>query len=282
MTELELRQFISNVGLVETHAQFHKFSGGLHNSVWRVDTGDSCLVAKLFAMPTAGTLFPNLPEKEAEALRRLEGLDVAPNLVGFWPEVKLLVYDYVEGEMWDGDVVGAAHLLLRKEVADPTGFRRVSLTCEDILSEGDEFFVRCKNKPKEFRPHPIAISVPEKLSLIHTDVGVNLVGSGGGLRLIDWQCPAVGDICEGIYSFLSPAFQILGERPQLSGEQIKSFWDTLDRPDLARRYSKLRAAFAWRFAGYCAWRAEILDDKDICGRYRFALSAELKYMEDFV
>jgi thiamine kinase len=80
--------------------------------------------------------------------------------------------------------------------------------------------------------------------LIHTDVGVNLVGSGGGLRLIDWQCPAVGDICEGIYSFLSPAFQILGERPQLSDEQIKSFWDTLDRPDLARRYSKLRAAFA--------------------------------------
>ena len=255
MTELELRQFISNVGLVETHAQFHKFSGGLHNSVWRVDTGDSCLVAKLFAMPTAGTLFPNLPEKEAEALRRLEGLDVAPNLVGFWPEVKLLVYDYVEGEMWDGDVVGAAHLLLRKEVADPTGFRRVSLTCENILAEGDAFFVRCKNKPKEFRPCPVAISIPEKLSLIHTDVGVNLVGSGGGLRLIDWQCPAAGDICEDIYSFLSPAFQILGERPQLSDEQIKSFWDTLNRPDLARRYSKLRAAFAWRFAGYCAWRA---------------------------
>ena len=282
MTELELRQFLSNVGLVGTHTQFHKFSGGLHNSVWRMDTGDRRLVAKEFAASSIGTLFPNLPEHEAEALRRLDGLDVAPTLVGFWPEVKLLVYDYIEGEMWDGDVVGAAHLLLRKEVADPTGFRSVSLTCANILAEGDAFFVRCKNRPKGFRPRPVAMSIPKKLSLIHTDVGVNLVGSGVGLRLIDWQCPAVGDICEDINSFLSPAFQILGERPQLSAEQIKSFWDTLGRPDLARRYSNLRAAFAWRFAGYCAWRAEILDDTDICARYRFALSAELKYMEDFV
>jgi hypothetical protein len=36
-----------------------------------------------------GTLFPNLSADEAEALRRLTGLDVAPELVWFWPKASL-------------------------------------------------------------------------------------------------------------------------------------------------------------------------------------------------
>ena len=71
MTELEIWKFMSNVGLVGTHAQFHKFSGGLHNSVWHVDTGYSSLVAKEYTTSTISPLFPNLPDKEAEALRRV-------------------------------------------------------------------------------------------------------------------------------------------------------------------------------------------------------------------
>jgi hypothetical protein len=119
---------------------------------------------------------------------------------------------------------------------------------------------------------------PQKLSLIHTDIGLNLVGSGSNLRLIDWQCPAIGDICEDIYSFLSPAFQILGERAPLTDAQIRDFWDTLARPDLEERYALLRPAYAWRFAGYCAWRADVLEDAAICARYRRALAEELIYM----
>ena len=87
-----------------------------------------------------GTLFPNLPRDEAEALRRLAGLDVAPDLVGFWPDASLLVYDFVEGDMWDGDMASVARLLLRKEAADPTGFRTVPLTIPDIIAEGDALF----------------------------------------------------------------------------------------------------------------------------------------------
>ena len=130
-----------------------------------------------------------------------------------------------------------------RRLQTPTGFRTVPLTSEDILTEGDLLFARCDNEAMEFRPKPIAISKLEKLSLIHTDVGVNLVGAGTGLRLIDWQCPAIGDICEDIYSFLSPAFQILGGRPPLTDEQISIFWNALDRPNLAHRYDQLRGFF---------------------------------------
>ncbi len=83
MTEAELRRFLSNVGLVGSNAQLHKFNGGLHNSVWRVSTCDRRLVAKEYSTAVTGTLFPNTPEDEAEALHRLAGLKVAPNLVGF-------------------------------------------------------------------------------------------------------------------------------------------------------------------------------------------------------
>ena len=280
MTEADLNIFLTGVGLVNEQARFSELTGGFHNAVWLVEIGDRRLVAKYFSESMTGTLFPNLPMDEAEALRRLEGLDVAPRLVGFWPEVSLLVYEYVQGTMWNSDMVGVAELLLRKEAADPTGFRTVSLRSEDILMEGDLLFARCASEAVEFRPKPMAIPKLEKLSLIHTDVGVNLVGTGAGLRLIDWQCPAIGDICEDIYSFLSPAFQILGGRLPLTDEQISIFWNALDRCDIAHRYDQLRASFAWRFSGYCAWQEQVLEDPNICSKYSRALEVELAYIKD--
>lgn len=213
MTEAELRQFLCNHDLADSQTNFTKLKGGYLNTVWRVDTPNRCLVAKEFAEPMTGTLFPNLPEDEAEALHRLAGLDVAPDLVGFWPDVSLLVYDFVEGEMWDSDMQGVAQLLLRKEAADPSGFRSRAAQCRGYHCEGDALFDRCTSPPEAASPLRTEVPPPKKRSLIHTDIGVNLVGAGSGLRLIDWQCPAISDICEDIYSFLSPAFQILAERP---------------------------------------------------------------------
>jgi thiamine kinase len=278
LTEVELRRFLTKHGLADSWTEFRKLKGGYLNSVWRVDAPDRCLVAKEFAKPMTGTLFPNLPEDEAEALRRLAGLDVAPDLVGFWPDASLLVYEFAEGDMWDGDMRGVAQLLLRKEAADPTGFRTVPLTTTEIIAEGDALFARCVSPPGATSPPSAEVPPLKKLSLIHTDIGVNLVGEGTGLRLIDWQCPAVGDICEDIYSFLSPAFQILAEREPLTSTQVDAFWQALERPDLAQRYGLLRPVYAWRFAGYCAWRSEVLTDPEICTRYRQALVAELNYV----
>ncbi len=278
MTEAELRRFLAEQGLASRKTAFRKLKGGYSNKVWCVDAPDRCLVAKEFVEPMSGTLFPNLPEDEAKALRRLAGLDVAPDVLGFWPESSLLVYNYVEGEMWDGDMEGVAQLLLRKEVADPEGFRAVPIDPGEIIAEGDALFARCKAPPEVNPPPVVKVTPPDRFSLIHTDIGVNLVGEGVNLRLIDWQCPAIGDLCEDIYSFLSPAFQILGERAPLADTQIQDFWQALARPDLAKRYDLLRPAYAWRFAGYCAWRVEVLKDSEICARYHRALGEELSYM----
>ena len=278
MTEVELRRFLEKQGLTDSRAEFRKLKGGYLNTVWSVDTPNGRLVAKEFVKPLNGTLFPNLPEDEAEALRRLGDLEVAPKMVGFWLDASLLVYEFVEGKMWDGDMQGVAQLLLRKEAADPTGFRGVPLNAHAILAKGDALFARCKSPPDAICPSLVDVPIPQKLSLIHTDIGVNLVGVGSGLRLIDWQCPAIGDICEDIYSFLSPAFQILAGRDPLTDAKVRDFWLALAQPELERRYTLLRPAYAWRFAGYCAWRSEALEDAEICARYRCALEEELTSM----
>ena len=135
MTEVELRRFLEKQGLTDSRAEFRKLKGGYLNTVWSVDTPNGRLVAKEFVKPLNGTLFPNLPEDEAEALRRLGDLEVAPKMVGFWLDASLLVYEFVEGKMWDGDMQGVAQLLLRKEAADPTGFRGVPLNAHAILAK---------------------------------------------------------------------------------------------------------------------------------------------------
>ena len=71
MTKLEIWKFMSNVGLAGTHAKSYKSSGGLHASVWHVDKGGNSFAAKEYTTSITSNLFPNLPDKEAEVLRRV-------------------------------------------------------------------------------------------------------------------------------------------------------------------------------------------------------------------
>ncbi len=122
-----------------------------------------------------------------------------------------MIYDYVEGRPWHDGTADVARVLLRKESVDPAGFRPVPWRPVEILAEGDGLFPRCSAVPAN-RPAPPDIPPPDRLSLIHTDLGQgNLIGQGAGLRIVDWQCSAAGDLVEDIYSFLSPAFQILSK-----------------------------------------------------------------------
>ena len=280
MTESEITEFLKSEGLWQGPPEIKSMKGGYLNEVLRVTTGSRRLVIKRFETAMSGTLFPNLPEDEAKALQCLSGLDVAPDLIGFWPKRSILVYDYVEGAHWDGDLDAVAALLARKEQAEASGFRRVPLDPQGILAEGDALFARCRVTPQCPCPVLAEVEPPARLSLIHTDIGAsNLVGAGDGLRLIDWQCPAEGDLCEDVHSFLSPAFQILSLRQPLAISEIVTFLQVLNRPDIAERYAQLRPAYAWRMAAYCCWRAEILTDVAVCDRYRAAAAAELSEME---
>lgn len=279
MTGAEVDAFLRTVGLWQGPVSVRSLKGGYQNEVLDVTTGALRLVLKRFMPATTGTLFPNLPADEALALEVLGPLGVAPRLLGYWPDQALMAYAFVEGAQWEVGVADVARLLRLKEAADPKGFRRVPLEPEGILAEGDALFARCKASPGAARPVSAAVPAPERLSLIHTDLGAsNLIGQGEGLRIIDWQCPAAGDLAEDIYSFLSPAFQVLNLHNELTEAEEADFWAALGRPDLQARYTALRPYYAWRFAAYCLWRSETRPEAEVRERYVRAWRAELRHM----
>ncbi len=258
-------------------------SGGYWNDVLRLDTDHGPLVLKHYRAVLPGTLFPNLPDAEARALSALAGCAVAPELVGFWDREQVLLYTYVEGTVWDGDVGAVADLLRRKAAVGGQGFRAVPMTSAAILAEGDALFAPCRDdaltrhlralRPKPGPPPPQGWCAAPRL--IHTDIGAtNLIGAGAGLRLIDWQCPASGDPAEDAYSFLSPAFQILNLRAPLPKALRARFLSRLDDPDLCARLAVLQPAFAWRMAGYCCRRMQTAEDARVRDRYARAAQAE--------
>ena len=199
------RAFLMAAGFGPCHVT--AMTGGLWNRLFRVETAGHYLSLKHYALLPPGLLFPNLPEAEALALQRLAGRGVAPDLVGFWPAARVLIYQHVDGAHWSGDPAQVAQLLDRAAAADCTGFRELATTPAAILAEGDGLVARCTPDDltrvwQDQRPAAVVIAAAP-LSLVHTDVGAgNLVGAGGGLRLIDWQCPGAGDAAEDICSFL--------------------------------------------------------------------------------
>lgn len=279
MTEAEVEAFLRGKGLWQGPVTLRALKGGYQNEVLDITTGPQRLVLKRFMPATTGTLFPNLPADEARALELLGPLEVAPRLLGYWPDQALMAYAFVGGSQWETGVADVARLLLAKEAADPTGFRRVPLDPEGILAEGDALFARCQASPGAARPVLVAVPAPERLSLIHTDLGAsNLIGHGPALRIIDWQCPAAGDLTEDIYSFLSPAFQALNLHEELTPAEEADFWASLGRPDLKARHARLRPYYAWRFAAYCLWRSETRPEPEVRERYVRAWQAELRHM----
>lgn len=236
--------------------------GGLWNRLFRVEGAGRFLTLKHYAVLPDGMLFPNLPEAEARALRRLAGLGVAPDLVGFWTGARVLIYTHVEGAHWSGDPAPVARLLRQVSAVDGAGFRLLPVTPPAILAEGDALFDRCVPDDltkawRDRRPVAVAMDVGVR-SLVHTDVGAgNLIGAGEGLRLIDWQCPGAGDAAEDICSFLSPAVQAVNHRPPLRPDQRARFFDGLAQPDLVARAMVMEPFFAYRHAAYCCLRRQM-------------------------
>jgi aminoglycoside phosphotransferase (APT) family kinase protein len=115
-------------------------------------------------------------------------------------------------------------------------------------------------------------------SLVHTDVGAgNLIVGAGGIRLIDWQCPGVGDPAEDVWAFLSPAFQILFNHAPLTPQECETFMKAYGKEGTAARLAFLAPYFAYRMAAYCCLRRNELAGRDpaLSDRYRRAAVAQI-------
>jgi len=261
-------------------------AGGYWNQVLRLQDGGRDWVVKVFDHRAERRLFPILPDTEARAMAALSGLGLAPDPVAYLPRAgerpALLVYRFHEGRPWQSGSAKVAWLLKRQHGLAPEGFRLLATEPAAILAQGDWLIRDLEDdahvaRLNARRPEPIHLPAP-RLALVHTDAGPgNLIEGPEGLRLIDWQCPGLGDPAEDLYSFLAPCFQILFQHEPLTDDERGEFLAAYDNAEVAARLQVMQPFYAYRMLAYCCLRRLRLSecDKAAAERYRSAIEAEL-------
>ena len=234
--------------------------GGRTNKVWRlVDEKD--LICKLYQETKINPLFNNTPEAEYKSLLWLDGSNIAPKPYKYLrtPFGKVLLYNYIKGHTWSHDVDIVSELLTRvRRHKYPKGLRILSNMPLNIKQTGLEII----NKLNSYHKNKLIKICPDVLNsdiepvLLHTDVVPgNLILGGEGLRLIDWQCPAIGDPIVDIMMFLSPGMHEIYGLGKLSMKDHETFLMYLSSK-LRNRYNRIGPLYHWRLAAYCFWKAE--------------------------
>ena len=244
-------------------------------------------MVKVFAAQDGWRLFPILPDDEARALLLLKGHDVAPEYVEYHPRVgelpAVLVYEWVEGTMWTTGAAEVARLFRRQHAVVVDGFREVPTGSIGIVEQGERLLQSADSHEAAMlrKVCPTARVQPTpRRALIHTDAGTgNFIVGPQGIRLIDWQCPALGDAAEDLFTFLSPAFQVLYDHEPLTVLERAEFLDAYEEPTVLVRLAALAPALTFRMGAYCAMRRLELADSDPPAAARYARALELSIAE---
>ena len=256
----QLENYLILKGVISNQTVWHTQIGGRTNKVWRL-LGDEDLICKLYLETKTNPLFNNTPEAEYACLLWLDGSDIAPKPYKYLktPFGEVLLYNYIKGQTWSHDVNAVSELLTQIRTHKyPNGLRILSNMPINIKQTGLEIIDKLnsyhKNKLINLCPD-VSVSEIEPV-LLHTDVVPgNLILGVEGLRLIDWQCPAIGDPIVDIMMFLSPAMHEIYGSGKLSLTDHESFLMSLT-PKLRGRYNILGPLYHWRLAAYCFWKAE--------------------------
>lgn len=246
---------------------------GRSNTVFRVETRAGLLALKIYGDDTATPLFANRPGDEARALVALSGTGLAPQLVdrGRIRGREWVLYRWVgAGTLPHPSPASVGTALSRLHGTRPPDLPR--MTSELAETQAEEMLAALAGpQRKRLASRRVAPPVLAGNAFLHGDpVPGNLVASQDGVRLIDWQCPAVGDPVFDIALYLSPAMQLVHGGRILSEAERRGFFAAYGDPAAKGRWAEAAPFMAWRMALYCAWRAERGD-----AAYRPGIAVEL-------
>jgi fructosamine-3-kinase len=258
--EDKAKQLFIDEGIISEACTFRSLSGGRTNSVWKI-SGSADLICKLYAKSTQNPLYENSPTSEYGCLQQFAGQKIAPNPIAFFETDfgELLVYDYLKGTTWKSGVSELAQTLALVHAAPVLeGLRQLPVGVDGLTVQTLNILASVDEKDAEiiqwFLPE-IKTSYTPKRCLVHTDVvPANIIKTDQGLRLIDWQCPGVGDPVEDLAMFISPAMQHIYRGKLLSSTEQKDFLLAYPDADVRQGYLELAPMYHWRMAAYCAWK----------------------------
>lgn len=249
-------------GLVGDLEDWRVLSGGRTNLVWRVRAAGGDFVVKLYVAGAETPLFPNDPNAEFALLARMAQIGLSPEPLGRLHGAfgEAVIYRYVAGRAWQGNVEMLANLLNRVH-GQP-----VPNTIRQVASGSAALLAQCSRLIAECGPHDLLAASRDNLArraevgavavsgLIHADpVGTNIIETDKSLMLIDWQCPGIGDPCEDIAIVLSPFMQRAYLGRHLTLAEAEAFLDAYPDRLVSDRYRQLAPFFHLRMAAYAAW-----------------------------
>jgi thiamine kinase len=258
-----------------------EMTGGYRNLIRRVQGEGIDCVIKQYAAPDDNPLFPLLFEDERRSLAEFDGAGIAPTLLATDHGRRVLAYQFIPGDVWDGDLDGLGALLRRVgEVSPPAWLRMLPSHVDELRAHTAEILDAVDDGPTGLLDRFDAVDGPFQTRLVHTDCGPgNVIGSPGNYTLIDWQCPGQGDAVEDLAAFASPGVQILYGRHPLEKTDVEELLVSYGDSDVTERYRWKAPLYSARFAAYCAWRIQRLAGHPNAGRYRAALAAEMESLE---
>ena len=243
-------------------ANWQALSGGRSNFAWKAtpEALHEPVVVKLYRGPARNPLFPNEPLAEAALLRALDETGLAPRLLETFESSlgACNIYSHIPGQSWEDGAgqVGACMKRLH-QMDPPAGLRHVPDGSKELEAQTNAILSQCASSSLNAL-NPSGEIAPSKHSvLLHGDiVPGNVISNETGLHLIDWQCPAIGDPCEDIAIFLSPAMQLIYRGIPLESDSNTAFFAQYDNARVESRYLDLAPWYHWRMAVYCQWQAE--------------------------
>ena len=265
-------------------AVWQALSGGRSNASWVIQAKQP-IVCKLYRPARSNVMFPNQASAEALALAALEGEDIAPTLIGadVCAAGEFILYTHVPGK--PVAPTGAAYTRAAKHLRKlhgrkvPQGLRSLSADPAKILEQGRGLIADLRTAEAQIlrglTPDLPGPSRAEPVFLHGDAVPANMIDGPQGIRLIDWQCPAMGDPVEDIATFLSPGMQTLYGDGPLDGGLRYAFLNEYDDKRTVGRYRRRAPLLHWRLACYCLWMAEQGEDE-----YGMAAYAEIRRVEE--
>lgn len=270
-----LAQAVIARGFATGHAHWIPLRGGRSNRLWHVTNPvapaardcPSGWVVKLFAPQQNNPLFANDAHRETQLLTHLDGQDIAPRLQAYLspPAGEAIIYEHLDGAIWQGNPAPVAALLHRLHglpAPERLALPHAADGSVELLRQIRTILEACPEQIQntltpELKTLAARRDIPASgaMRLLHGDpVAGNLIDTSNGLRLIDWQCPALGDPCEDIAHFLSPAQQLVYRGSPLSRGETEEFLAAYCDRKTTARYTRLAPWYHARMAAYCGWK----------------------------
>lgn len=258
-----LVQCLRQRGRITGPATFAPLYGGRTNQVWRILGQKQDLVLKLYRTTQSNPLFRNDPALEIQCLTTLADTGFVPNLrdSGQFEQAHWVLYDHAPGATWRENPPLAANVLRNLHTTlVPLDAPMGCNGSVEIAAHAETILGLCTSAGRRrlTAARPSTVVPPTSgIRLIHGDpVAGNILCQENMAILIDWQCPLLGDPCEDLAMFLSPAMQFLYRGQALTDDEIEHFIAAYGCSGTTDRLRQLLPWYHWRMSAYCLWRAE--------------------------